>query len=97
MASAPALQLPDVESLTAEEVLVWAYRQFGDRMCLTCSWQRQSSVLVHMVSELGLDIPVVSIGPQTTSAAEAAGLRVVAEAPTHDVRGLLTAVARLVA
>ena len=24
------------------------------RMCLTCSWQRQSSVLVHMVSELEL-------------------------------------------
>ena len=23
--------------------------------CLTCSWQKQSSVLVHMVSELGLD------------------------------------------
>ena len=31
--------------------------EFGDRMCLTCSWQRQSSVLVHMVSELGLDDP----------------------------------------
>ena len=58
MASAPALQLPDVEAMTAEEAVLWAYQQFGDRMCLTCSWQRQSSVLLHMVfGELGLNIP----------------------------------------
>jgi uroporphyrinogen-III synthase len=44
---------------------------------------------------LGLDVPAVSIGPQTTSAAEAAGVRVVAEAATHDADGLLNAVARL--
>ena len=62
MASAPALQLPDVEAQSAEEVLRWAYEQFGDRMCLTCSWQRQSSVLIHMIfGELGLDIPVVEL------------------------------------
>jgi phosphoadenosine phosphosulfate reductase len=61
---ASALQLPDVESMTAEESLVWAYEQFGDRMCLTCSWQRQSSALVHMVSELGLDIPIVELDTQ---------------------------------
>jgi len=45
---------------------------------------------------LRLDIPAVSIGPQTTAAAEAAGVRVVAEASTHDAQGILTAVARLV-
>jgi uroporphyrinogen-III synthase len=45
---------------------------------------------------LQLDVPVVSIGPQTSAAAEAAGLRVAAEAPTHDVQGILDAVARLV-
>jgi len=47
--------------MSAEDVLVWAYGQFGDKLCLTCSWQKQSSVLVHMVSELGLDIPVVEL------------------------------------
>ena len=31
--------------MSAEDVLRWAHEQFGDRMCLTCSWQRQSSVL----------------------------------------------------
>src|SRR2546430_1200028 len=45
--------------MSAEDVLRWAHEQFGDRMCLTCSWQRQSSALIHMVSELGLDIPIV--------------------------------------
>src|SRR5947199_5090272 len=52
---------PDVEAMQAEDVLRWAYDEFGDRLCLTCSWQRQSSVLVHMVSELGLDIPVIEL------------------------------------
>src|SRR5438046_3709265 len=47
--------------MSAEDVLRWAHEQFGDRMCLTCSWQRQSSALIHMVSELGLDIPIVEL------------------------------------
>jgi uroporphyrinogen-III synthase len=41
---------------------------------------------------LGVDVPAVSIGPQTTRAAESAGLRVVAEAGTHDLEGLVEAV-----
>jgi uroporphyrinogen-III synthase len=44
---------------------------------------------------LGVDIPVVSIGPQTTRQAEEAGLRVVAEARTHDLDGLVAAVGSL--
>ena len=42
---------------------------------------------------LGADVPAVSIGPQTTRAAEHVGLRVVAEAKTHDLDGLVEAVA----
>jgi uroporphyrinogen-III synthase len=44
---------------------------------------------------LGLDVPAVSIGPQTTAAAEAAGVRVIAEATSHDADGLVQAVATL--
>ena len=47
--------------MAAEDVLRWAHGEFGDKLCLTCSWQRQSSVLVHMVSELGLGIPVIEL------------------------------------
>jgi phosphoadenosine phosphosulfate reductase len=61
LATAPALRLPDVEAMSAEEVLLWASEQFRGRMCLTCSWQRQSSVLVHMIDELRLDVPIVEL------------------------------------
>jgi uroporphyrinogen III methyltransferase/synthase len=43
---------------------------------------------------LGLELPAVSIGPETTRAARAAGVRVVDEAETHDLDGLVAAVAR---
>jgi uroporphyrinogen III methyltransferase/synthase len=43
-------------------------------------------------AELRTDVPAVSIGPQTTQAAVAAGLHVVAEARSHDLDGLLAAV-----
>ena len=41
---------------------------------------------------LRLDIPVVTIGPRTTSAAHAHGLRVRAQAQTQDLDGLVAAV-----
>ena len=53
-----------------------------------------SASAANSVAELGLEVPVVSIGPETTRAARAAGLRVVEEAETHDLDGLVAAVAR---
>jgi uroporphyrinogen-III synthase len=44
---------------------------------------------------LGADVPAVSIGPQTTKVAESVGVRVVAEAETHDLDGLIAAVERV--
>jgi uroporphyrinogen-III synthase len=46
-------------------------------------------------AELGVDIPAVTIGPRTSEAARATGLRVLAEAETHDLDGLVGAVNRL--
>src|SRR4030095_15738725 len=40
--------------MSAEELIAWSHQFFWPRVCLTCSWQKQSSVLVHMVAELGL-------------------------------------------
>lgn len=47
---------------------------------------------VDAFAELRLDIPVVTIGPQTTRAARARGLRVRAQAQTQDVDGVVAAV-----
>jgi phosphoadenosine phosphosulfate reductase len=57
----PSLTETEVESLSAEDVLRWSDDAFGDRLCLSCSWQKQSSVLVHMAAELGLDIDVIEL------------------------------------
>lgn len=43
-------------------------------------------------AELGLSIPAVSIGPETTAAAREAGVNVLQEAHTHDLDGLVEAV-----
>ena len=61
MAIAPQLPELDFEAMSAEELLRWAHAEFGDRICLTCSWQRQSSALVHMISDLDLDVDVVEL------------------------------------
>ncbi len=41
---------------------------------------------------LGVAIPAVSIGPQTTAAATASGTHIVAEAKTHDDAGVVAAI-----
>ena len=46
-------------------------------------------------SSLGIDVPAVSIGPQTSRAARKLGFTVVAEAESHDLDGLVEAVARV--
>ena len=55
-----------------------------------------SASAARAFAALGLDVAAVSIGPQTTAAARAAGLRVVAEAATSDLDGLVAAVAAAV-
>jgi uroporphyrinogen III methyltransferase / synthase len=42
--------------------------------------------------ELDVDIPAVTIGPQTSAAARAGGVTILAEASTHDLDGLIAAV-----
>jgi uroporphyrinogen-III synthase len=46
-------------------------------------------------AELGTAIPAVTIGPQTSRVAASVGIEVVGEAATHDLDGLVAAVARL--
>ena len=51
-----------------------------------------SSSAAGAFAAIGADVPAVSIGPQTTRTAESAGVRIVAEARTHDLDGLVAAV-----
>jgi len=43
-------------------------------------------------ADLGTPVPAVTIGPQTSRVARKYGLEVIAEAPTHDLAGLVAAV-----
>jgi uroporphyrinogen III methyltransferase/synthase len=56
-----------------------------------------SSSQARAFARLGIDVPVVSIGPLTSATARSLGLRVVEEAETHDLDGLTAAVARAAA
>ena len=49
------------ESRSAEDVLRWALDRFGERMVLTCSWQRQSSVLVDLFHRIGGSVRIVEL------------------------------------
>ena len=51
-----------------------------------------SASAARAFARLGVELPAISIGPQTTAAARAGGVRVLAEAETHDVAGLVAAV-----
>jgi len=55
----------------------------------------QSASAARALGAIGAAIPAISIGPQTTRAADAAGVRIVAEARTHDVEGLVEACSSL--
>jgi uroporphyrinogen-III synthase len=53
-----------------------------------------SASAARALAALDRRIPVVSIGPETTKAAEEAGMRVAEEATSHDLSGLVDAVSR---
>ena len=82
-----------VDELDADFVALYRTRELeppvapeGDVVLLA------SASAARAFGRLGIDVPAISIGPQTTAAARAAGVRVRAEAETHDVAGLVAAV-----
>ena len=62
----------------------------GGDLCLLASASAASAF-----GALETGIPALTIGPETTRAAREAGIEVIAEALTHDIDGLVTAVALL--
>lgn len=51
----------DFEGRSAEEVLGWAVERFAGRIVLTCSWQRQSSVIVDMLHRMDAEVRIVEL------------------------------------
>ena len=51
-----------------------------------------SASAAHALAAVRIDVPVVTIGPETSAAAREHGMRVVREAETHDHDGLAAAV-----
>jgi phosphoadenosine phosphosulfate reductase len=51
----------DLEKATAEERVRWAVERFGGRLVLSTSFGIQSAVMLHLVTQLAPEIPVVFI------------------------------------
>jgi uroporphyrinogen-III synthase len=82
-----------IEALGADFVPLYRTRRLrpepapaGDLVVLA------SASAAEAFGALELDLPAVSIGPETTRASMAAGVRVIAEAKSHDLDGLVAAV-----
>jgi phosphoadenosine phosphosulfate reductase len=52
---------PDLEALSAEDVLAEAVERFHPRLALACSFQKEESVLLHMLLRLRPDARVFTI------------------------------------
>jgi phosphoadenosine phosphosulfate reductase len=45
------VKIPDLEHATAQEVIAYAVEQFHPRLTMACSFQKEESVLVHMLTQ----------------------------------------------
>jgi uroporphyrinogen-III synthase len=92
LAAAEGARRRPVEELDADFVPLYRTRLLtpepppGDVVVLA------SGSAARAYAAVGGGAPAVSIGPETTRIAESLGLTVVAEAPTHDLAGLVAAV-----
>jgi phosphoadenosine phosphosulfate reductase len=56
-----SLTAPDLESRSAEEVLAYAVERFHPRLTMACSFQKEESVLVHMLSRIEPGVRIFTI------------------------------------
>jgi phosphoadenosine phosphosulfate reductase len=52
---------PDLDGAPAEEVLAYAVERFAPRLTMACSFQKEESVLVHMLSQISSEPRVFTI------------------------------------
>jgi phosphoadenosine phosphosulfate reductase len=56
-----SIAVPDLETATAEEVLAYGVERFHPRLTMACSFQKEESVMVHMLSSICPDARVFTI------------------------------------
>jgi phosphoadenosine phosphosulfate reductase len=56
-----SIAVPDLETASAEEVLAYGVERFHPRLTMACSFQKEESVLVHMLTEICPDARVFTI------------------------------------
>jgi len=65
MVTQPQLDLADanarLQEATAEEIIRWAVETFGDRLVMSSSFGVQSAVMLHLVTRIVPDVPVILI------------------------------------
>jgi uroporphyrinogen III methyltransferase / synthase len=95
-AAAEGARTRPVEELGADFVALYRTRLLrpserpeGDVVVLA------SASAARSFADLGVHIPAVTIGPQTTAVARRCGIEVAGEAKTHDLDGLVAAVERI--
>jgi len=52
---------PDLEQASAADRVRWAHEQYGDKLVLSTSFGIQSAVMLHLVTNLIPDIPVIFV------------------------------------
>src|SRR3977135_3783696 len=52
---------PELETAPAEEVVAYAVERFGPRLTMACSFQKEESVLVHMLTSVTSEPRVFTI------------------------------------
>jgi uroporphyrinogen III methyltransferase/synthase len=89
----------DARRLVVEELDADFVPLYRTRLLAPESFPRDADAVVlasasaaEAYAALGVGTPAISIGPQTTAAARAGGVRILAEARTHDVDGLVDAI-----
>ena len=53
--------VPDLETASAQEVIAYGVERFHPRLTMACSFQKEESVLVHMLTEICPDVRVFTI------------------------------------
>ena len=56
-----SIAIPDLETISAQEVLAYAVERFHPRLKMACSFQKEESVLVHMLISIEPDARVFMI------------------------------------